>query len=1049
MRQTVISLVTLLTVMAPAIAQSGRDIVRSSGIRGGLIVHVGCGDGRLTREMLVSDSYLVHGLDTDQANVSKAREHIRSEGVYGKVSVQRLSGTNLPYTDNLANLVVADELGRISMGEVMRILRPGGIACIRKGKNWAKKEKPRPAEIDEWTHWLHDASGNAVARDRAVGPPRHLQWMARPFWARLHDAPSSTSAMVSANGRIFYISDEAPAGTYENLDDKWFLVARDAFNGVLLWKKPLPEWSWRQWTADWHARNNQPFQLPKRLVAVGDTVYVTLAFNAPLSALDAATGEILKTYEGTDNTDEILAHDGLLILGINNTKHNPRTGDPAPIKKSILVLKADTGELLWKKGDYTGLNAKVDSIAPVGRLELAVGDGRVLFSDNDAVVALDLEDGGELWRTQRPGGPRQKANFQTLMGELCTLVYNKGVVLFAQPEGTIGFHSCPGTLYAFDAKNGKLIWKHPYGGWVHNTQPNVFVIDGIVWIHEHQDIKDKKPSLEIQHGLDYAVLGLDLMTGTRKQRFSTRSIFDVGHHHRCYRNKATERFLLTSRRGVEFTDTKSGEIDINHWTRGDCHMGVMPCNGMLYTSPHPCSCYIDTKLNGYFCLAPKQAAKQTSEKQIFLKGPAYGELKTQDSKLRTDGGWPTFRADAARSGSTDAPVPANLKRRWKVDVGGDIGPVTVAEDKVFVPVIDKHRVVTIDCPTGKILWDFTTGARVDTPPTIYKGMALFGSADGWAYCLRCRDGQLIWARRVAPQNRLIGSMGQLESAWPVHGSILVDDSSSGAVAYLAAGRSSYLDGGIHFYALRPETGEVLEHRVEYSPDTETGKMPEGDSSNAPGMLADILVGDGTTVWMRRHQVFGQGKEKQRHVFSTGGFRDDTWFNRTTWSVGNVNHAQLLVFDESAAYGIEAFQSTSRAKAFAPGAKGYHLFAKALTGSKAERSSGRKKKVAPARTLLWSTYIPVRGNAMALAGDVLFVAGTPDTIDPDDPLAAFEGREGGVIYAMSSGDGTKLSQYKLESPPVLDGVAAADGRLYVSGMDGVVSCFARTEQTARD
>jgi len=284
----------------------------------------------------------------------------------------------------------------------------------------------------------------------------------------------------------------------------------------------------------------------------------------------------------------------------------------------------------------------------------------------------------------------------------------------------------------------------------------------------------------------------------------------------------------------------------------------------------------------------------------------------------------------------------------------------------------------------------------------------------------------------------------LESAWPVHGSILVDDSSSGSVAYLAAGRSSYLDGGIHFYALRPETGEVIEHRIEYSGDPETDKMPEGDSSNVPGMLADILVGDGSTVWMRRHQVFGQSK-KQQHVFATGGFRDDTWFNRTTWSVGNANHAQLLVFDESAAYGIEAFQSTSRARVFAAGAKGYHLFAKTLKGSKPERSSGRKKKGAPTRTFLWSTYIPVRGNAMALAGNVLFVAGTPDTIDPGDPLAAFEGRRGGVLCAMSAGDGTKLYQYKLESPPVLDGVAAANGRLYVSGMDGVVSCFARSEQ----
>ena len=42
---------------------------------------------------------------------------------------------------------------------------------------------------------------------------------------------------------------------------------------------------------------------------------------------------------------------------------------------------------------------------------------------------------------------------------------------------------------------------------------------------------------------------------------------------------------------------------------------------------------------------------------------------------------------------------------------------------------------------------------------------------------------------------------------------------------------------------------------------------------------------------------------------------------------------------------------------------------------------------------WQTMIPLRIRAMVLAGDRLFAAGTPDVVDPDDPLAAFEGRQG--------------------------------------------------------
>ena len=69
------------------------------------------------------------------------------------------------------------------------------------------------------------------------------------------------------------------------------------------------------------------------------------------------------------------------------------------------------------------------------------------------------------------------------------------------------------------------------------------------------DVKSGKRMVfpnDLMEKADYAVLGLDLQTGDRKHRFPTKEILHVGHHHRCYRNKATERFLLMSRRGVEF-----------------------------------------------------------------------------------------------------------------------------------------------------------------------------------------------------------------------------------------------------------------------------------------------------------------------------------------------------------------------------------------------------------------------------------------------------------------------------------------------------------------
>ena len=64
---------------APADAKAtAREVLEAAGVRGGLVVHVGCGDGRLTVALRANDSYLVHGLDAEAANVAKARETVRA-----------------------------------------------------------------------------------------------------------------------------------------------------------------------------------------------------------------------------------------------------------------------------------------------------------------------------------------------------------------------------------------------------------------------------------------------------------------------------------------------------------------------------------------------------------------------------------------------------------------------------------------------------------------------------------------------------------------------------------------------------------------------------------------------------------------------------------------------------------------------------------------------------------------------------------------------------------------------------------------------------------
>lgn len=78
--------------------------------------------------------------------------------------------------------------------------------------------------------------------------------------------------------------------------------------------------------------------------------------------------------------------------------------------------------------------------------------------------------------------------------------------------------------------------------------------------------------------------------------------------------------------------------------------------------------------------------------------------------------------------------------------------------------------------------------------------------------------------------------------------------------------------------------------------------------------------------------------------------------------------------------------------------------------------------------------------MALASDTLFLAGAPDIVDPDDALASFEGRNGARLCAFSATDGRKLSGLNIDTLPVWDGMAAAQGKLFLAMEDGSVRCF---------
>jgi outer membrane protein assembly factor BamB len=1053
-----------------------QQILEATAVKGGLIVHIGCGDGKLTAALRANDSFLVHGLDVDAKKVEKACDYIKSLNIYGKVTVEQFRAKRLPYTDNLVNLIISENLGKVLMNEVMRVLAPDGTAYIKKRGKWVKTVKPRPKEIDEWTHFLHDATNNAVAHDSVVGPPYHLQWVGEPKWARSHDHLASISAVVSSGGRIFYIVDEGSIASVV-LPAKWFLVARDAFNGIILWKRPIGPW-------EGHLRGfrSGPTELPRRLVAVNDRVYVTLGYDKPVSALEAATGEIVKTYEGTDNALEIIYHEGILFMVAGERAAEKaeaaavawrRGVTPSAHNKHLLAIKADTGELAWKKS-----GPETAELMPT---TLAVNEGRVFFQNPAEIICLDVANGREIWRAGRP------VSHKRLGWSTPTLVVCDDVVLSADRQvpaqaqkdaGTVkevewepnskGGDAPVGELIAFSAKTGQRLWDCQCRE-CYNSSVDVLVTGGLVWTGDL--VRSKDPGITVAR---------DLATGEiSRRRPPDKEFFAAGMgHHRCYRNKATDQYLLLGRAGVEFVDVDSGKAIPNHWVRGTCQYGIIPCNGLLYAPSHSCACFIRAKLNGFNALArrrkPKPGRPNISGRGRLERGPAYATIKNRKTTIENLSDWPTYRHDAARSGCTRSPVPTALKRMWRSQLGGKLTSPVIADGKVFVASVDTHTIHALDTNNGRVLWSYTANGRVDSPPTIYKGLVLFGSADGRVYCLDASDGGLVWRFRAGPEDRRLVAYGQVESVWPIHGSVLVQD----GVTYFAAGRSSYLDGGIYLYRLKARTGKMLSETRIDSRDPNTGIQPKGiiRGTDMPGALPDVLSSDGTSIYMRHKRFDRQGIELEPnvpHLFSSVGILDSSWWHRTYWMVGTkmgcdyggwprmgnvVPSGRLLVFDGSNIYGFGRDSYAHHGSHvgldattifhFRPNRDTatrythYRLFgtSRDKLQSKPDR---RGKSDRPLERNRWSQRAPLVVLAMVLADKTLFLAGPRDSgSEGPDVLTALEADEGGLLCAFSPEDGNKLAEYEIESQPVFDGMAAANGRLYLATNDGKISCFGK-------
>lgn len=208
-------------------------------------------------------------------------------------------------------------------------------------------------------------------------------------------------------------------------------------------------------------------------------------------------------------------------------------------------------------------------------------------------------------------------------------------------------------------------------------------------------------------------------------------------------------------------------------------------------------------------------------------------------------------------------------------LGGRLSPPTIAAGTLFVASIDEHRVLALDASTGKVLWTFTAGGRVPLPPTYFKGLCLFGCADGWVYCLRAGDGQLVWRFRAASRERRIVAHGQLESPWPVAGGVLVVD----GLAYFAAGRHGSLDDGVHLHAVDPLTTKIVWTRQHHEGPVLGLLLSDGKAVRISGKVGFTLkTGDRASGLLDSAAAYDPGTLSVTHILGLNAKKDAAHIN---------------------------------------------------------------------------------------------------------------------------------------------------------------------------
>jgi outer membrane protein assembly factor BamB len=410
-------IILLVTICVAAAVPTSADVtadavLKAAGFDKGLCLVVGDTDGKLTAALAKASRMYVQGCTKNESGIQAARKELVTSGVADRSSIVLREDAHLPYADNLINLVVCADLGNsnVSAAEVLRVLAPGGIGFlggagkagtelkkmgvtnVKTANGFLAFTKPLDPRMDDWTHIKGSADLSYTNSDKLVGPWKEIRWIADPRWGSLY---MTYGGLVTAGGCMYYKENHSFKGM-----NQWHLVARDAYNGLELWRIK----SGGIWKKSYHITDYTLCCDDSRVYLLEGKVLVTR---------DGKTGKKVKDFSPGFSPTYATVSGRFLVLSARGR---------------MAVLDKESGKTLWKR--TTGVHPASDG-------------STVYVLTKGGLEAVDISTGQSKWQVK----PTAKLNMKNIR---C-----KGSVVYVVSYEKWGRK---GQVIALDAASGKQLW---------------------------------------------------------------------------------------------------------------------------------------------------------------------------------------------------------------------------------------------------------------------------------------------------------------------------------------------------------------------------------------------------------------------------------------------------------------------------------------------------------------------------------------------------------------------------------------------------------------